>query len=261
MVIACDGSASPVRALMGMPPPRETIPGISMEMELVSGEVPDDRVAVLTGEDTAKGFFSWIIPSFPEKGFRIGLSSISGEGLKLGIKRLYTDSRISRFLSIKGSLSGNLHTISRVYGSLPMGQPGIFSKGPVILLGDSAGMAKPTSGGGIYPSLMASDLLARTIKDQEPGERSINLFLSRWRKGYGKELAKAMLLRKIVRELEDGEIEMAFSALDDERKLEMINEKGDIDQPVQLAIKLLKMDPKMITLIPRFVGHLRRLII
>ncbi len=258
MVLGCDGGASETRSIMGLENPKETIPGISMEIEIGSGTVPRDRVAVLTGEKTARGFFAWIIPSFPNNGIRIGLSSVDGPGLRAGLKNLFEDKRVSSFLSTDGKES--LGIISKVYGSVPMGQPREISKGPVLLMGDSAGMAKPTSGGGIFPALMAVDTLVKSIDAGNGTAReSIRTFNEKWKKGYGRELTKAMALRRIVRDLSDEEINAALIALSDEKKLDLINEKGDIDQPVQLAVGLLRMDPSLLALIPRFIPHLRRI--
>lgn len=260
MVLGCDGGSSRTRSILGLENPKETIPGISMEIEIGSGDVPRDRVAVLTGEKTAKGFFAWIIPSFPEKGIRLGLSAVDGPGLRSGLDNLFLDSRISSFLSIDEDLKKSLCVISKVYGSVPMGQPREISKGPVLLMGDSAGMAKPTSGGGIYPALMAVDTLIRSIDDgNKTTLETIKTFNQLWKKGYGRELTRAMALRRIVRDLSDEEMNTSLEALSDERKLDLINEKGDIDHPVQLAVGLLKMDPSLLALIPRFIPHLRRI--
>jgi geranylgeranyl reductase family protein len=262
MLIGSDGPTSTTRHLIGLPNPLELIPGISMELEIQEGKVQEDKVAVLTGQKTAKGFFSWIIPSFGNHGVRIGLSSIDGSSLRNGIKNLFKDRRISRFLGIEGDLVCNHGVISRVYGSVPMGQPKRYHKGPVLLIGDSAAMAKATSGGGIYPALLAvNDLCGNLENGRAPGNDAIRGFIQTWKKGYGRELQKTMSLRRILRDLKDTEMDKGLNALDDEKKLEIINGKGDIDHPVQLAVSLLKQDPKLLYLIPRFVPHLRRLFI
>ncbi len=262
MVLACDGPGSTLRSMLRMAIPKETIPGVSMELELRSGELPSERVAVLTGSRTASGFFAWIIPSYLPNGFRLGLSALTGEGLRSGMEKLFLDTRVTRFLSLEGPLRESSGSISTTFGSVPMGQPKEISKGPVLLLGDAAGMAKPTSGGGIYPALMAVDSLTRSLNgDVKPGVQAISNFLSSWKKGYGKELARTFVLRRIIKELKDEEMDIGLRALSDEKNLKIINEKGDIDHPVQLAVGLLRSDPSLLALIPRFVPHLRGLFI
>ncbi len=262
MVLACDGPGSAVRSKIKMAIPKETIPGVSMELELRSGELPPDRVAVFTGSRTASGFFAWIIPSFIPNGFRLGLSALTGEGLRSGMDNLFTDPRVSKFLSLNGPLNRSSGLISVTFGSVPMGQPKDISKGPILLLGDAAGMAKPTSGGGIYPALMAVDSLTRSLNgEMRPGVQAISNFLTSWKKGYGKELSRTFVLRRIIKELKDEEMDIGLKALSDEKNLKIINEKGDIDHPVQLAVGLLRSDPSLLALIPRFVPHLRGLFI
>ncbi|OYT46794.1 hypothetical protein B6U90_00260 [Thermoplasmatales archaeon ex4484_6] len=261
LVIGCDGPASTVRQLEKLDNPRETVPGVSIEVEAIDGRVPEDRVAVLTGERTAKGFFAWAIPSFGDFGLRIGLSAISGAHFREGMKRLFNDERLADFLSLGSGDEMRFGELSRVFGAIPMGQGKRTTEDGVVLLGDSAGMAKPTSGGGIYPGLKAADLLAAILKDPEDSmTRNIRKFNMRWRKEYGRELTKSMLLRNMFRKLEDREMDVAISALTDRRKLELINETGDIDHPISLAVRLLRDDPSLMMIVPRLLPSLRKLL-
>ncbi len=261
LIIGCDGPSSTIRRTMGFDIPQDTIPGVNMEIEIKCGTVPQERVGVLTGNDTAKGFFAWIVPSFGRSGLRIGLSARTGNDVKKGMEKLIGDPRLASFLSLDRLDGEDVGLISSVYGGVPMGPPSKLFKGDCILIGDSAGMAKPTSGGGIFPGMRAVDTLSMTLGDlgYRPG-RTLKEFSATWKKGYGKELTKGMVLRKIIRELSDEDIDKAIGALNDRKKLRLINETGDIDQPVSLAVKLLKMDPSLLMLIPRYLPHLKGLL-
>ena len=261
MIIGCDGPSSTIRRSMGFDNPQDTIPGINMEIEIRNGVIPQKRVGVLTGNDTARGFFAWIVPSFGKNGVRIGLSARTGDDVRKGMELLIKDPRLASFLSMDGIDGEDICWISSVYGGVPMGPPSKLFKGDCILLGDSAGMAKPTSGGGIFPGMRAVDTLSTILEDNGYiSNKTLKEFSSSWKKGYGKELAKGMILRKIIRELNDEDIDKAIGALNDKKKLRLINETGDIDRPVALAVKLLKTDPSLLMLIPRYLPHLKGLL-
>lgn len=261
IVIGADGPGSIIRKDTKIAQPRETIPGMNMELEIKDVEVPSKKVAVLTGTRTAKGFFSWVIPTYDRNGVRIGLSSTSGKDLRMGIENIMKDVRLAQFLGTDLSGLNGIQPLSFSFGAVPMGSPRSLIDGPFVLLGDSAGMAKGTSGGGIYPGLRSVDLLSDISSKNGNLDESVLLkFNSSWNRGYGRELARTHILRKIMRDLTDEEMNRAISEFNDDRKLELINREGDIDRPIRLAAKLLKMDPALLKLVPRFFPLLAKLI-
>jgi geranylgeranyl reductase family protein len=261
MLIGCDGAASTIRRVMGFEKPLSVIPGAAIQVEVDSGSVPDDLVAVFTGERTAKGFFAWAVPAGSKTTMRIGLASESGVHLQNGLRSLFGDERIFRWLGLEDGETCGLDPISWNYGPVPMGSPRTIIKDRVVILGDSSGMAKPTSGGGIYPGLMASDKLAGAIEEQgELSQVSLELFRSRWGSGYGRELERSRFFRKLISQVVDDEVEEVVSRMADPELLRIINEEGDIDHPLRLALLLIRKDPSLLKLVPRFLPHMRRLI-
>jgi geranylgeranyl reductase family protein len=260
-LIGCDGAASAVRRSLGFNNPQSVIPGVAVMVEIEEGTVPDDLVAVFTGERTAKGFFAWAVPAGSRNTMRIGLASDNGVHLREGMISLFNDPRIFRWLGLQDGASSQLEPISLNFGPVPMGSPKTIIKDRVVILGDSSGMAKPTSGGGIYPGLMASDGLADSIKEEgELSNRSLELFRDRWGSGYGRELERSRFFRKIISQVEDEEVEEVVSRMSDPELMAIINEEGDIDHPLRLALLLIKKDPSLLKLVPRFLPHMRRLI-
>jgi geranylgeranyl reductase family protein len=258
LVIGCDGAASIVRSQLGFERPSSTIPGAAMQVEINGGETPTDLVAVLTGEETAKGFFAWAVPAGSRSSMRIGLAAEDGASLRKGIMALSTDKRLLEWI---GSQEATLGRISMNFGPVPMGSPKTIIKDKAVILGDSAGMAKPTSGGGIYPGLLAANDLATSIqKEGEVSIKALDGFRSSWLTGYGRELERSRFFRKIISQVKDEEIEEVIERLSDPVLLKIINEEGDIDHPLRLALLLIRKDPSLLKLVPRFLPHMRKLI-
>jgi hypothetical protein len=65
-----------------------------------------------------------------------------------------------------------------------------------------------------------------------------------------------MLLRSMIRDVTDEEIDVALEALRGSDVLERINEEGDIDRPYTLAAKVFSRDPSLMMLIPRYIPRL-----
>ncbi|MEA3558791.1 MAG: NAD(P)/FAD-dependent oxidoreductase [Candidatus Thermoplasmatota archaeon] len=256
-VIGCEGTSSITRRSNMLRNPKHIIPGLSIEMIVENGNNPTDLVCVLTGKNTARGFFSWALPAGPPGKIRIGLAAINGPSLREGASLLIKDPRLKEWLGFNGKMIGHM---TWNYGAVPMGSPHELFKDNMIILGDSAGMAKPTSGGGIFPGFKAVDSLMSSIEgSEELNEDVFTAFRSNWKKGYGRELERSRLFRGVISRIRDEEIEMVFEKLRDPELLSLINDKGDIDHPLKLALSLLKKDPSLLKLIPRFLPHLRKL--
>ena len=84
----------------------------------------------------------------------------------------------------------------------------------MIALGDAAGLVKPTTGGGIYYSLVSAALAAQTLEELLPRDEldaeSLATYERRWRKRLGSELRWQLLLRRIAQRLGDADIDALF---------------------------------------------------
>jgi geranylgeranyl reductase family protein len=84
----------------------------------------------------------------------------------------------------------------------------------VVAIGDAAGLVKPTTGGGIYYSLLsaglAADTLAELLPQNELHAASLAKYERRWRGRLGSELRWQLLLRRITHRLGDDDIDRLF---------------------------------------------------
>lgn len=176
----------------------------------------ENFVRVYINKSIAPGFFSWIIPD-GEKA-RIGLGS-SEKGLKKKIDD-FAKMLKAEIKNVKG-------------GIIPVGMRKFF-RDNVALIGDAAGQVKATSGGGIYASLLAANILAENFPDFKKYEEE-------FMKKFGREIKKTILARKIFLKL--GNEDFNYIANYIEKEIEIINKYGDIDYQAKVAKEVVKRHP------------------
>jgi flavin-dependent dehydrogenase len=84
----------------------------------------------------------------------------------------------------------------------------------VLAVGDAAGLVKPTTGGGIYYSLVSGRLAAATLTEalaaDSLGAERLAGYQHRWRERLGPELRAQLALRMLAQRLTDAEIDGLF---------------------------------------------------
>jgi flavin-dependent dehydrogenase len=118
----------------------------------------------------------------------------------------------------------------------------------VMLLGDAAGMAKPTTGGGIGPGFRQIkgilQPLSVAINEDQLNEKQLQKITSKHFNAMKKDQEKARALRNLlVSDTTDKELNKHFKNFAREDVLELINEIGDIEKPVPLGLALIKKVP------------------
>lgn len=138
-------------------------------------------------------------------------------------------------------------------------------------MGDAAGQAKPTSGGGIYTGIacarIAGEVAAQAALAGDTSEGALREYERRWREAFEGELRLGLLAHRIFCRLRDEEIARILEAADDPRILELLSTHGDIDYPGRavravlenpaLAAKLLRAAPRRMEIyLPLLQEHL-----
>ncbi len=260
-IIGCDGTGSVTRRALGIQKPGSILNGISVE-GIIKGarDPPRDIVGVFVGEKTAKGLFAWYIPNGNKNRIKLGLSTTTGGDIREKFDNFLNDPRLITFIGSKEDRIA-FKPISMTISPIPIGVPNRICAENGVLLGDSAAMAKATSGGGIYPGLLAcKDLFDEVSGSGDLSYNTIERFQANWTKGNGRELMRSNLIRSIIDDISDREIDMLIDRLRKKRILSLINEKGDIDRPVELGAAILRENPSLLMLIPRFMPRLIKLI-
>ena len=171
------------------------------QLETPFPEVPD--VEIDLDRTLAPRGFAWIVP------FRRGESSMARIGL------MATDRIAARF-------GDYLRAVSARHGAVPLAvrpRLRLLPLAPVkrtyadrvLAVGDAAGLAKPTTGGGIYYSLLSGQLAAEVLVSALAQDRTdaatLRPYESRWQSRLGPELRAGLAFRTLAARFDDNAVD------------------------------------------------------
>jgi flavin-dependent dehydrogenase len=167
------------------------------------------------------------------------------ESAKAYYERMFTDPQSAPYLA--GATPSYL-----IIGGIPLGLRRRLVDDGVMLVGDAAGMAKPTSGGGIYYGLVASELLAPVadagLRSGRLDRGSLLPYERRVRRVLGRELRKGRALRAVYKRFGDEDFNRLARLLGAPKAKAAIEAAGDIDYPSRLVLPLLRAQPRLLPL-------------
>jgi len=229
VVIGADGPRSRVAAWAKLPSPAELLLGLQAMVRYEPAE--PDFIEVFFDQELAPGFFAWVVPA--EQGIaRIGLATSHMKGASAFLKRFLEKLKLKP-LKINAGL-------------IPLGPRQQTVASGVMVVGDAAAQAKPTSGGGLYTGIVAAkiagEVAAENVLASSKGD-GLGTYEKRWREKLDRELSLGMALRRLFKNLHNREINFIFEVLDNKALLDIVATYGDIDYP-SLIIKALLQHPK-----------------
>jgi len=198
----------------------------SAQYEIYADWIKKGKVEVFFDQEKYPGFFAWIIPSDEGKG-KVG---VAGKGINAA-------EAIEKFLETRGNYS----TIRKIYAPIWIKGPiEKFVDGKIVIVGDAAGQAKPTTAGGIYSSgmggLYAGQAISKFLESKDKSD--LEEYQKRWTEKFGKEFEKQLFARKILERLDNSTINKLFESVTPEITKE-ISEKDDFDFHTGSIVKLL----------------------
>ncbi len=117
----------------------------------------------------------------------------------------------------------------------------------VLVLGDAAGLVKPTTGGGIYYSLLSAELAAATLtaalQDDDLGCERLASYEASWRKRLGSELRWQLILRRIAQRLSDADIDALFDLARTDGIMPIVRRTAAFNHHREFIVALLKHPP------------------
>jgi geranylgeranyl reductase family protein len=233
ILLAC-GANYALQRRLGLGLPR-------LMLQSAQAELPAERpgpVEVRFGADIAPGGFAWAVPVM-----RQGRPSVRVGVMCDGDASHYYDLMLAWVSRRWGVESGRkprqkilpLAPISRTYGDR------------VLAVGDAAGLVKPTTGGGIYYSLLSGQLAAETLagalrRDQLQRD-SLSAYEKAWRKHLGSELRWQLILRRIAQRMSDADIDSLFELAETDGIMPLVRRTATFNRHREFIIALLKHPP------------------
>jgi len=250
ILCGADGAHSWVRRNFRMGRPKEMMIGFQIEVTGYVGE--EGRLDMYTGSKIAPGFFAWAIPSGETT--RIGTWSkanmLQGKSPEQLLDTLMKSPLWTRRFS-------GCREVGRFCGPVPSGLVKRPIKGRVTLFGDAAGLCKPTTGGGIGPGFSHVEALAPLLLQRSMGnltQSSLDARVSRVLEPIRKEQLRAKALRDaFLTQMDDMELDDVFSVWSKPEVIELINEVGEIENPIPLGMRMLREVPEFRSLARRAV--------
>ena len=241
LLVAADGPRSTIARLLGMERSKVYLAGIQADLPY---ECDPRFVGIYP--DASPDFFGWAIPTGKDR-VRIGLST-----------KTQGPERFAAFVKNFGTNSTHLVT-----GTLPIGlMPRTYGY-RTLFVGDAAGFAKPTSGGGVYTGIRsarhAAAVAAVACEQGRFDDAVLAGYEQRWKADIGRELEIGFRLFEMRQKMTPEEIDQIIRALNDPDILSAIVEYGDMDRPGMLVKKLLKKPALLRVLAPLLKSGVRSL--
>ncbi|MDD1724692.1 MAG: NAD(P)/FAD-dependent oxidoreductase [Methanospirillum sp.] len=231
VLIAADGPRSMVARGLGIPRAPAYLSGLQCD---VMYESDQDHVRIFP--NASPEFFGWIIPIGPGRA-RIGMC---------GITRMY-----EKFQAFIHPFQDQCTQF--VSGTIPLGTLSRTYDDGILITGDAAALAKPTSGGGVYTGVRSARHAAATaiaaMDEDNPGKPFFSRYEMAWKQDFGKEIQRGFSLFRFRQQITPSDMERLIAVLSDKQIRSVIASKGDMDRPWSLVLSLL-FHPRMIPAYP-----------
>lgn len=256
LIVGADGAQSRTAKWFDLFEPKQFVSLHGAEMTNLNGLDPEG-VEMWLGQDRAPGFFTYIIPTGEDTGkVEAGVWN-APHPAKHYFDAMFQDPLAKHHLE-------DAQTRFTISATIPFGPASQTVQDRVMLVGDAAGQAKPTTGGGIYTGTYCARILAEeageALDDDDLDEGRLNRYHERWSSSIGRELRIMMRLRHAFLNLADEDLNDIWARLSKPDVVEVLNEHGDIDYVSKLALELLKTEPGLLRYTPKVLkGFLKDL--
>ncbi len=213
---------------------------------------------IYTGSGISPGSFAWLVPTDGDDALLGGASRERLNGRLDGLMgTLITDGTITEPTSSEENWGIPLKPIPRTFASR------------VLVAGDAAGFAKPTTGGGIYYAILSGEISAEIVLeaaiDGDFGDEKLSTYEKRWKGSFGNELRAGFYARLLYESLDDKSLSDLLELFSSDRVQQdlLSNEGFSFDRHASLIDKTIRngeISHTLKTLGPRSAGILGRLL-
>lgn len=238
-VVIAEGTRSVLSKSVGFPvvSKRSKLPAYQYEVKGV--DIEEDLVEMFYGRQLAPGFFAWIIPLGDGRA-RVGLASSNKSKIRL-------DSAL-RHHPIIGDRLENAETVRGMGGIVLVSQPvSRVSTDGMVIVGDTAGMVKATTGGGVIIGGLTAQIagvsIDEALQEGEISRKKLSRYDKRCKSTYYRELQTMYMAQKALTSLTDKGLDSVMRDAQDMGLLDTVRREGDMDLQGRVIRKLIS-DPR-----------------
>jgi geranylgeranyl reductase family protein len=194
IVINAEGSRCQISKQAGLPMVPRSSKYPAFQIEVSDADVDNDVVEMFYGRAIAPGFFAWIVPLGDGRA-RVGLAakSLAKRRLMAAIRHHPVMKERLKDASIQRTLGGV------VLVGMPIKRT---VKDNLLVVGDAAGMVKPTTGGGVIMGGMAANVAGRIVTDalsnQDKSSIMLDEYEGSWRSLLMRELRTMYMTQRLL---------------------------------------------------------------
>lgn len=235
VVLIAEGARSVLSKSVGFPTVSKGSKLPAYQYEIRGADIEDDLVEMFYGRQLAPGFFAWIIPLGEGKA-RVGLASRSKSKIRL-------ESAFRNHPIISTRLK-NMKIVRRMGGIVLVSQPvSRLSTDGLAIAGDTAGLVKATTGGGVIIGGLTARIAGETINEalqrDDVTRQGLSQYDKRCRATYYRELQTMYLAQRALTSLTDKGLDSVVRDAHDMGLLEIVRREGDMDLQGNVIRKLV----------------------
>ena len=235
VILACGANYTFQRRLgMGMP----TTFLQSAQLELPARQLGD--VEIHFGSEIAPKGFAWAVPVRRASGAfaRIGVMAEGDAGA-------YFSRMVERVRERWGvTIPAGLTPRRRM---LPLGAVKRTYADRVLAVGDAAGLVKPTTGGGIYYSVVSGEIAAEVLGSRlavdDLSAAAMREYEVRWRGRFQAEFTAQLALRFVAQRMRDTDIDALFTLARTDGILPLVRQTARFNRHRDFILALLRHQP------------------
>jgi len=231
-ILAC-GANYRFNRQLGLGVPRAYLQSAQLEQPLDG----PSNVEVHLGREVAPGGFGWVVP-FRRDGVPHARLGLMCESRALVRFRAFA----ARIRARHGADGADVQAPRLKI--LPLGPVSRTYANRILAVGDAAGLAKPTTGGGIYYSLISGDLAARTLDEAlaegDLRESRLRRYETQWRERVGPEIRIGLAFRTLASRMTDRAIDAVIELARVDGIVPLLRETADFNWHRKSALALLR---------------------
>jgi geranylgeranyl reductase family protein len=248
VVLACGASYVFQRRLgLGLP---------STFLQSAQLELPADRpgdVEVHFGSEIAPRGFAWAVPVRRPHGTFARVGVMADQNAQACFARMLARIGSRWRIAMPDVLTPRrrmlpLGSIRRSYGTR------------VVAVGDAAGLVKPTTGGGIYYSVvsgrLAAEILDGALADDDLSAERLGEYERRWRRRFQPEFSAQRALRFIAHRMRDTDIDALFQLASTDGILPLVRQTARFNRHRDFILALLRHQPARRVMFGRLVSSI-----